>query len=441
MLLFSSLIVRDYSILTIGFIILFITFFDNIILPSFLHSYSGRSSIATLISFISVYSANSILQFLLVISVIIVCLPLGKSYQFKIRHFLMVASLLFVASVIITIIIQLTENQSYSLFTFILSFTTDFVVSSLIIIILILKFSSWLMANKNLFELLYIISFSMFFLMLISANIGLIQELGARYSHITPVPNPWDRMSTLKPALYDVYRLGFITSFAFIWMATSLFLKNYLTSYSRKKIEKWKYWILATIPLLYFIITSDFIINNALNLLIFQYPNFSNLIFYFLGSVKQVGGFFFALPFFFMAKNSDNTNLKYFLIISGIGIMILYSSIQISILHISPYPPFGLITLSTLPISSYLVLIGLYYSAKSISFDKKLLQNLKKQIKNESYSFLNAIGSAEWNKNLQVTVHKVLTQVKDKEDSISNLEEEDIRSYVVNVIKELKKEG
>jgi len=269
----------------------------------------------------------------------------------------------------------------------------------------------------------------------------LIQELGARYSPVTPIPNPWDRMSTLKPAFYDVYRLCFIVSFGFIWLATSLFLKNYLISYSRKRIERWKYWILATLPLIYFTITSDYIINNALNLLIFQYPSYSNLIFYFLGSVKQVGGFFFALPFFFMAKNTENSNLKYFLLISGLGIMILYSSIQISILHISPYPPFGLITLSTLPVSSYLVLIGLYYSAKSVSFDRKLLQNLKKQIKNESYSFLNAIGSAEWNKNLEVTVHKVLTQVKDKQDLISNLEEEDIRSYVVDVIKELKKEG
>ena len=82
--------------------------------------------------------------------------------------------------------------------------------------------------------------------------------------------------------------------------------------------------------------------------------------------------------------------------------MMLFSSIQISTLHILPYPPFGLITLSILPISSYLVLLGLYYSAKSLSYDKKFLNELKKQIKNESNMFLNAIGSAEWNKNLEI---------------------------------------
>ena len=48
-----------------------------------------------------------------------------------------------------------------------------------------------------------------------------------------------------------------------------------------------------------------------------------------------------------------------------------------------PYPPFGSITLSTMPISSYLVLVGIYYSARSISYDKEFLRKLEKRIKNE----------------------------------------------------------
>ena len=164
------------------------------------------------------------------------------------------------------------------------------------------------------------------------------------------------------------------------------------------------------------------------------------LFFIFLEGTKQVGGFFFALPLFFMARKAENINLKYYLLLSACGIMIIYSSIQISIIHILPYPPFGLITLSVMPISSYLVLVGLYNSARSVSNDKKLLIQLRKQIKNESHSFLNAIGSAEWNKNLEKTVHKILLQVKDEEIADSNLGEEDIRSYVLDLVKELNKE-
>ena len=120
--------------------------------------------------------------------------------------------------------------------------------------------------------------------------------------------------------------------------------------------------------------------------------------------------------------------------------MILYSSIQISILHILPYPPFGLNTLSVMPIASYLVLTGLYYSAKSVSYDRELLLRLKKQIKNESHSFLNAIGSAEWNRNIESTVHNILEQVEVTEEPDSNLEEDDIRNYISEVINELSKE-
>lgn len=279
----------------------------------------------------------------------------------------------------------------------------------------------------------------MFLLSLISSCIGLVQEVESRYSPVTAIPNPWDMMSTIKPMFYDVFRVSFLISFAFIWMATSFFLKNYLTNYSRR-INKWKYWILAALPLIYYVIATDFVINNILNFLIFEYPNFSSLIFYVLGATKQIGGFFFALPLLFMAKNTDNTNLKYYLLMTAVGIMILYSSIQISILHILPYPPFGLNTLSVMPLASYLVLVGLYYSAKSVSYDREMLIKLRQKIKNESQSFLNAIGSAEWNKNVEITVQQLLDQVDITQESDSNLKEDDIKNYISEVIDELKKE-
>jgi hypothetical protein len=346
------------------------------------------------------------------------------------------------ASVILTfllIVISVMENKSYALFTYILIVTYDLVISSAIIIILISKFSYWLRRRKNFYEFLYTIAFSMFLLSLISANIGIIQELGGRPSPITPIPDPWDRMTTIKPAFFEVYRISFFISFGLVWIATSFFLKDYFTNYS-KGIGKWKYWILVILPLIYFISSTDFVTQSFLNELIFQYPNFTNFIFYFLGSTKQVGGFFFALSFIFMAKNIDNTKIKYYLLFTATGIMILFSSIQISAIHILPYPPFGLITLASLPISSYLVLVGLYYSARSVSNDKKILVELRKEIKNKSYSFLRAIGSAEWNENLENTVHKVLNQFKDIEVPDSNLKDADIRNYVLNVVEELKKQ-
>jgi len=438
-LLLFSFTTQSYAIILCGFIILFSSFFDNVILPSFLHSYQGRSSLSTLVNLVSLYLINAVILFLLIFSVLKMNLSANKQISSIIYHIMITGVLASVVLTLLLIVISVLENKSYAVFTYLLIVTYDLVISSALIMILIFKFSYWLKRRKNFYEFLYTLAFSMFLLSLISANIGVFQELGGRPSPVTPIPDPWDRMTTIKPASFEVYRISFLISFGLVWIATSFFLIDYFTNYS-KGIGKWKYWTLVILPLIYFISSTDFVTQNFLNELIFQYPSFTNFIFYFLGSTKQVGGFFFALSFIFMAKNIDNTKIKYYLLFTATGIMILFSSIQISAIHILPYPPFGLITLASMPISSYLVLVGLYYSARSVSNDKKILLELRKEIKNKSYSFLRAIGSAEWNENLQITVHRVLNQLKDKEVTDSNLQDEDIRNYVFDVVEELKKQ-
>ena len=142
-----------------------------------------------------------------------------------------------------------------------------------------------------------------------------------------------------------------------------------------------------------------------------------------------------------MSRNIGNINLKYYLTLAAVGIMTLFSSIQISILHIMPYPPFGLRTLSTMPISSYLVLVGIYYLARSISYDKEFLRKLEKRIKNDLI-IPNAMGSSESANNLEMTVNNLAKNAKDNENDVaSELSPEDIRNHIAEVMKELKREG
>ena len=176
----------------VAFIILFSSFFDNIILPSFLHSYQGRSSLSTLTYFIFLYVLTGALQFLMVYSIIKIEQFVDKTKS-KAYHFLMIIVLALLVSLISSLIFQLLEYKSYTLSSFILIVIYDLTISSIIIGILILRFFQWFKRNKNLYEFLYIISFSTLLLSLISAGIGLIQELGARYSPVTSISNPWDK--------------------------------------------------------------------------------------------------------------------------------------------------------------------------------------------------------------------------------------------------------
>ncbi|MGH9963825.1 MAG: hypothetical protein ACRD5E_03215 [Nitrososphaeraceae archaeon] len=270
-----------------------------------------------------------------------------------------------------------------------------------------------------------------------SALIILLQELDGRPSPVSAGPNPWDRTSTRNLPISDFYRITSLVMFTIVWLATSLLLRNYFINYS-KRIGKKKLWILVSLPLVYYFISSDFILNQFTPL-IFEYPSLANLIVYSFGAAKQVGGVFFAISFIFMLRNASSRQLKITLALSASGIMMLFSSIQITILQLIPFPPFGLGTLLTMPISSYLLFIGLYYSAKSISGDSQLLQSLNKRIRDESSAFLGGIGTAEWEQNVEKTVQSVMNKSKEPErDLASDLSEEDVKSYISQVIQEVE---
>jgi hypothetical protein len=214
-------------------------------------------------------------------------------------------------------------------------------------------------------------------------------------------------------------------------------LKNYSSNYV-KGVGKKKYWLLASLPLVYFLVSSDYIINQ-LNSYIFEYPYLSNLFVYLLGGTKQIGGAFFAICFILMSKYSSNQNLKIFLAFSAAGIMMLFSSLQISVLQLIPFPPFGLTTLSIMPISAYLLLNGLYYSAQSIAFDKKILVSLKNRAKEDPSAFLSGIGSAEWSKNIESTVANIVKRTARPEGQTdSELSSEDVQKYLSEVMDEIQ---
>ena len=384
---------------------------------------------------------NIAAQFLLIYSVGKMHIA-GEMLKSKVLNsfiILMLISLTILGSSIFFLINDMFKNNNYNPFilTFIGSYELTismFMISALILILLL-----WFKRKRNLTVFLYLSVFAVLLLTTISASVTLIQELQTRTAYVSPEPNPFDISSIQKSFFYDVFRIGSLISFGLVWLVTSLLLKNY-TKMHQKKIGWLKFWVLASLPLLYYVFSIDLIINNLVTY-IFEYPILRNLIIYVFSGTRQIGGFFFALSFFFMARSVQNTNLKNYLVLSGVAIMMLFSSLQITVLYLLPYPPFGLIALSVMPISYYLVLIGLYNSARSLSYDKELLHNLAKHIRMRPDSFLSGIGSAEWSQNVQTTVNHVMKYTADPheaQDVNSDLSPENLRKYVLDVVREIK---
>ena len=98
------------------------------------------------------------------------------------------------------------------------------------------------------------------------------------------------------------------------------------------------------------------------------------------------------------------------MVISGIGILLIFSANQATALTLIPYPPFGLTTITILPIGAFLLMLGIYNSATLVSENINLRKSIYK-ITQES-KLLNLIGQAEMEKEIQKTVNRI---VKDKD--------------------------
>src|SRR5207244_8968899 len=107
-----------------------------------------------------------------------------------------------------------------------------------------------------------------------------------------------------------------------------------------------------------------------------------------------------------------------------------------------PYPPFGLASILFMGLSSYLVLLGIYSSAISVSEDSKLRQSIRNFAIKDS-RLLDSIGTAHMEQEIQKRVLELTRQNQDKieeETGIqSSLTEDDIKQYLEQVIKEVKK--
>ena len=109
----------------------------------------------------------------------------------------------------------------------------------------------------------------------------------------------------------------------------------------------------------------------------------------------------------------------------------------------STFPQFGLATTSFVGLSSYLLLVGIYSSAISVSVDSKLRESIRQFAISEP-KLLDSIGTAHMEQEIQRRVLVITKQNQDRmaeETGIqSSLTDEDVKEYLEQVIEEVKKE-
>jgi hypothetical protein len=157
---------------------------------------------------------------------------------------------------------------------------------------------------------------------------------------------------------------------------------------------------------------------------------------------KPVGGILFGIGFWFVARSlPKNSIVRRYFIMASFGIILLFTSNQAVILVTFTYPAFGVVTVSTIGLSSYLLFLGIYASAISVAQDAKLRHSIRKLALKES-KLLDNIGSAHKEQELETTVMRIIEDTRETlkaETGVeSSLEKQDIIEYTKDVLREIK---
>jgi hypothetical protein len=227
-----------------------------------------------------------------------------------------------------------------------------------------------------------------------------------------------------------------LASFILLLAATILLISHY-----KQNIGRIKFWIMVSLPLLYYVST-------LIDVFGIYVPESDNeiLVYYGLGAVNQVAaGILFAIPFRAMSKSvKDDDPTRKYMITAALG-FVLFFGLNAATIYIAPYPPFGVAAQSIGALATYMIFTGIYSTAISISLNMKLRQSIKRLALQET-SLLSSIGTAQMDSEVRNVVNKMKDVIKTEENQLAqnagveaNITQNDMEDYMKIVLEEASK--
>jgi hypothetical protein len=356
----------------------------------------------------------------------------------KLVRFTALASQFMVIAFLAVEIVQMAFVKMYNSNLTLLILFSSFVPSLLFILLLVVVLVRWFRSSKNFMIIAYAISFSFVFIYLVLATV----YVNVQYTSTSE----WIKAKSLHSILVNssVSDLSFsfgvpldalsLLSFVFVWVSTVALLRQY-----RNKIGRTRFWVIITIPLIYFLFPFETYFANFSETMLSGSPVIFSVIYILLFSAtKQVGGILFSIVFLTAATKIKQPHLQNSLRIAAIGIAVVFSSLEINSLLYAAYPPYGVLTIMLLPLGSYCLFMGLFASARLASQDKKLRREFYQSAEKE-LAFLQTLGKVQMENELEKNLKSILKRSSVLDESRDDYRrEENVRELVQEVIDELR---
>jgi hypothetical protein len=339
---------------------------------------------------------------------------------------------------LLSILIQILLASTYSIIFLLIGVWLSYGVSSIMLGFLCILFFRWMKFSRSPVIVIYAIAISMVTINSIVTISFLSTEVSPVDDSVKPSSAPVGALRMSSGSLNNIlYTVTSILSFILTWIATVMLLGHY-----SKEMGKAKYWLMVSVPLVYFIASFQPLILD-----LFLPARLANPILFavaytlFFSAAEPMGAVLFGIAFWALSRRIMNKGVRQYMLICSYGMIILFTSNQPLGLILKPFPAFGLTTISLMPLASYLILMGIYSAAISVSQDSSLKQSIRKDAIKQS-DLIGRIAFAESTRQIEKNVTQTIKRVKmvyETESGVTaSLRTEDIESYVNEVLKELE---
>jgi hypothetical protein len=343
-------------------------------------------------------------------------------------------------ALVVFVIIQILLLSYYSTSLLSVLIIISYSFSAGILCVFIARMLSWTSIKKASIPLIvFVIALGS---VTVNATVGMIDaslRIGDRPVETHPFLSGSMDVSKGRFDLIDnLYFVTYLFSFITAWFAAATVLSHYI-----RQLGKGKYWLIMLVPLAFFFAQFTPSVANFLSPILkldsFTVVRWTTVI---VTVSKPVAGFMLAFQFWAIAKVTSKSNIRFYFTISGFGFLLLFTCNQAILMSITPYPPFGIATVTIMGMSAYLVVLGVYSSSISVSSDLELRNSMRRFARTEG-KLIHSIASMENEKELENKVKEIirskLLQTEEKTGVESSFDESDVADYIKEVRKEITK--
>ena len=392
-------------------LILVLAFLTVVLLDSILpklYSFSGSEPSSAIN--VAIYTFFLIAFGLTSIALLISVGKIVPEYESRFSHSLGCYNVIVLGTVILSLVVmvliafQMIFLQQYS--ADLLRFQTylSHLSPLVFMVVLVSSFLNWLRVRKNALIILYTISLTIVCANLLVSLYYLDLNFAASPSSVVSPRSIVSYVAnlggtTLTQSLSSAFDILSLVAFLLMWIATVKLFGQF-----RYKMGTVKFYVLMSIPLVYYIFPFQGYYGDVFFPLLISSPVIFTIIYILLFSAtKQVGAFFFGLTFWSSSSLVHDELLRKSLLVSFIGMTIIFASIELTPLQFRTYPPFGLVTEAYIPIGAYLLFLGIFTSAVQISRNAELRKIFYRNA-SAQLDLFKSIGVSQMEKELEERV-------------------------------------